>query len=52
MFGFEQGDTQLFTWSKDNLLKLPTNKVDDHESKLSSIDYHSKLKLFLSGGHD
>ena len=58
MFGFEHGDTQLFIWGKDspksdgNLLRLHTDKVDDHDLSLSSIDYHMKLKLFLSGGHD
>jgi WD40 repeat protein len=53
LFGFEQGDTSLFLWSREKeLLKLHSSKMDDHDDRLSATDYHPVLGLYVSGGLD
>ena len=54
LFGFEQGDTQLFIWNRESseMLKLNSSKIDDHDERLSATDYHPVLGLYVSGGMD
>jgi len=53
LFGFEQGDTSLFIWSRGKeMLKLNSSKMDDHDDRLSATDYHPVLGLYVSVGLD
>lgn len=52
--GFNSGDTELLYWEEEGkeLYKLYTDKLNEHESDLVSIDMHLNKEIFATGGKD
>lgn len=50
--GFKTGDTEMFMWSDKELYKLNSDKIDEHEDELMSIDMLESKGLFVTGGKD
>lgn len=52
--GFKTGDTEMFMWSETEkeLYKLNSDKIDEHEDELMSIDMLESKGLFVTGGRD
>jgi len=52
--GFKSGDTELLYWEEASkeLYKLSTDKINEHENDLVSIDIHLGKELFVTGGKD
>lgn len=52
--GFKTGDTEMFMWSETEkeLFKLNSDKIDEHEDELMSIDMLESKGLFVTGGRD
>jgi WD40 repeat protein len=52
--GFKTGDTELFYWEEGEkeLFKLNSDKIDEHEDELQSIDLLLSKGLFITGAKD
>jgi len=52
--GFKTGDTEMFMWSETEkeLFKLNSDKIDEHEDELMSMDMLESKGLFVTGGRD
>jgi WD40 repeat protein len=52
--GFRTGDTEMFHWDEGakELYRLVSDKVDEHEDELQSIDMLQSRRLFVTGARD
>ena len=52
--GFKTGDTEMFVWEEEEkeLYKLNSDKIDEHEDELQTIDILYSRGLYVTGGKD
>lgn len=52
--GFKTGDTEMFHWEEQpkELYRLSTDKIDEHEDELNTVDMLVSRGLFVTGGRD
>ena len=51
---FKSGDTEQFSWhdSSKQMNRLKFDKLDEHDTEITSIDVHLKLQLYLTTSND
>lgn len=54
LMGFKTGDTEMFLWEEQTkeLYRLSTDKIDEHEDELNTVDMLVSRGLFVTGGRD
>jgi len=54
LMGFKTGDTEMLLWDEERkeLNRLLTDKIDEHEDELHTMDMLLSKGLFVTGGRD